>query len=239
MQNITIYLIALFLVQFAVAQNSKNITGKVVFKQNAVRDVEVINWNKKTITISDAKGIFTISASEKDSLFFLSKNHLDRKINISKSIYESATVTVQLVEKTEDLEEVQIIQNQSTGLKVTQMDIDAAVLEKRANRVENKAVYMGTIENGTDFVRIFNDVKKYFKKKKEVTTENKNKFNKYVQNNFETAYFIKNLDIKPDDIQKFIAYCNTDVEATRLVDLENILTVMDFLKTKSITFKQL
>lgn len=242
MQNITIYLIALFLVQFAVAQNAKTITGKVVFNQNGDRDVEVINWNKKTITISDTKGIFTIYASEKDSLFFLSKNHLDRKINVSKSIYESATVTVQLVEKTEDLEEVQIIQNQSFKYKFDENSFQGAKRTREATQINNPAIYKGTIDNGMDFVAIFRLIKGVFKNKnkesnKEIEVLN---FKKFVAANFDTEFFVKNLDLKPYNIPVFIAFCNADEEAAQAaVQHSNILTVIDYLQKKRASFDKL
>lgn len=242
MQKITIYLFALFLVQFAVAQNAKNITGKVLFNKNAIRDVEVINWNKKTITISDAKGIFTISASEKDSLFFLSKNHLDRKINISKSIYESATVTVQLVEKTVDLEEVQIIQNQSFKYKFDENGFQSAKRTREATQINNPAIYKGTIDNGMDFVAIFRLIQGVFKNKnkepkKEVEVLT---FKKFVAANLDTEFFVKNLNLEPYRISAFIAYCNADEEAAKVaVQHSNLLTVIDYLQKKKLSFDKL
>ena len=234
------YILCIF-TQFSISQNTVKLQGTVTFKQNAVQDVEVINWNKETITKTDSNGIFTVLVSETDSLYFLSKNHLTKKIGIKKSEFESEKMTVELTEKTINLEEIKIIQNQSTGIKVKQGDIDSAVLQKNASRPQNKSVYMGTIENGMDFVAIFKGIVSVFKKKKEEVTETKPtiSFKKFITSKFDTEYFVKTLKIKPDEISKFIAFCNEDEGSARAVEHSNILTVMDFLSKKSEAFKKL
>jgi hypothetical protein len=98
---------------------------------------------------------------------------------------------------------------------------------------------MGTINQGMDFVRIFKDLKKLLKNKSDKNEQKTIAFTKYVASNFETEYFVKNLELKPDEINKFIAFCNEDIEAPRLAELSNILTMMDFLNKKNIEFKSL
>ena len=235
------YYILLLFTQFVFSQTSKTLQGKVFFKENPVRDVEVINWNKKTITKSDANGIFYIETAENDTLYFLSKNHLDKKVNVRKVDIRSNDFKVYLVEKTIDLEELTIIQSKSAGLKVTQGDIDQTLLQKEASRPVNKSVNMGTIENGMDFVKIFKGLAKLFKNKDE---PNKLEiipvdFKKFIRSKFDTTFFVKNLNLKPDEIAKFIAYCNADDQAANIVEHSNILTVMDFLSKKSDAFKKL
>ena len=234
------YYILLLFTQIVFSQTSKTLQGKVLFKENPVRDVEVINWNKKTITKSDANGIFYIETAENDTLYFLSKNHLDKKTGIKKSDFQLDIFKVLLTEKTIDLEEITIVQNQTTGIKVTQLDIDNAVVMKSASRPENKSVDMNTIEHGANVKRMFDEVIKLFKKKDERKILAKTvDFKKYVRTKFDTEYFIKTLNLKPDEISKFIAFCNQDPEAQKMVEHSNILTVMDFLAKKNKVFKSI
>ncbi len=231
--------ILLFTAHFSFSQNSKILQGKVLFKENPLRDVEVINWNKKTITKTDADGIFYIETAENDTLYFLSKNHLDKKIGIKKSDFQLDIFKVNLTEKTVDLEEITIIKNQSIKITVKEIDRDIVKLEKSASRPENESVDMNTIKHGANVVRIFKEFFKIFKKKDEPKPIPKPAadFKKFVQSKFDTEYFVKTLNLKPDEISKFIAFCNEDAEARKVVEHSNILTAMDFLAKKNKEFK--
>ncbi len=231
--------IVLFTAHFGFSQNTKTLQGKVLFKENPLRDVEIISWNKKTITKSNAAGVFYIETEENDTLYFLSKNHLDKKIGIKTSDFQLDIFRVYLTEKTIDLEEITIVKNKSFGIKLSQAEIDGAKLQRNSSSIANKAVYMGTIENGIDFIRIFKGLVSIFKNKdnsKPIAKAEIN-FKKYVASNFNAEYFIKTLNLKPDTISKFIAFCNEDVDALKVVEHSNIFTVMDFLAKKNKDFK--
>ncbi len=239
LKKILHYCMVLFFTQFGFSQNTKTLQGKVLFKENPVRDVEIISWNKKTITKSNADGVFYIETEENDTLYFLSKNHLDKKIGIKTSDFQLDIFKVYLTEKTIDLEEITIVKNQTTGLKVTQLDIDNTVVMKNASRPENKSVDMNTIEYGADVKRIFKEFFKLFKSKDESKALSKQaiNFKKFVQAKFDTEYFVKTLNLKPDEISKFIAFCNEDIESQKVVEHSNILTAMDFLAKKNKEYK--
>lgn len=89
--------IILFSIQFGIAQ-SIEITGKVESKAN-VENIHVINKTAKRFTITDKWGNFTIPVSINDTLSFSSVQHEVKDVIISKTIFDSRTVSVILVEQ--------------------------------------------------------------------------------------------------------------------------------------------
>lgn len=192
------------------------------------------------MTSSDNNGYFTIWAKVNDELYIISKEHIDRKIVVTQKDFDN-TLIIQLSEKPIELKEVKIEAKPLGGYKVSQADIDMIKLEKQITRPVNQSVYTGEIVNGMDFIRIGKGIINLFKKKEEYSKPKQPKmaFKEYVESNFDSTFFSKTLAIKPDDIFRFMEFCDADPIAKTIADDKNKLTVMDYLIAKSKAFKKL
>ena len=83
--------------------------------QRPLESVHVINLNKVKGTITDAKGVFTITASVNDTLFFSYLGFKSQKIRITNDMFKFQGTKVALTELAYALEEVILQPYQLTG----------------------------------------------------------------------------------------------------------------------------
>lgn len=194
----------------------------------------------KKITVTDSEGSFSLLAKAGNELYFVSKNHLDRKIVLQRTDFEKE-FTIQLTPKPIELDEVKIDKNPLGKSLVTQQDLDAIKLEKQISRPVNTSVYTGEITNGLDFVRIGKGIAKLFRKKESDKEPLKPviDFKDYVKDNFQEDFYTQTLRLKHEQIFAFIEFCEADPKSKNIAQQNNPLVVMDFLMSKSQVFKKL
>jgi len=222
------------------SQTEKRINGKVVSETNALQDIDIVNITAKKVTSSDNNGYFTISAKVNDELYIISKKYIDRKIVVTQKDFDNHLIIL-MSEKPIELEEVKITGKPLGGYKVTQADIDLIKLEKQISRPVNQSVYTGEIVNGMDFVRIGKEIINLFKKKEEDKKPAKLQivFKDYVKDNFQEDFYTKTLGLKPDEIFRFLEFCDADPSAKTIANGDCKLAVMEFLLAKNKAFKKL
>ncbi len=98
-----------------------------------------------------------------------------------------------------------------------------------------------TIANGTDFVRLFKDVKKLFKKKALQKDREEKPINYYVEviNSVHTDFFSKTLQLKEEEIILFLSFCEADKNAVAILTQNDSFQLYDFLISKNKEFKSL
>jgi hypothetical protein len=224
---------------------SQTIQGRVVVNNYAVANVEIVNANSKELTVSDANGSFSITAKTNEALVFISKEHELKKIIINPKLFVKNELIVELTLKAEELNEVTITNMPSiklgTDLKWEQSKLQQYALEKRANAPKVLGVNMGGIENGMDFMQIGGFIAKLFRKEKEPKkkTPPPIAFKAFVKKNCKEDYFLKTLQLKADQIDLFLEFCDADPRSKESVATQNILTAMDFLFEKNTEFKKI
>jgi hypothetical protein len=225
---------------------SQTVKGRVVANNYAVANVEIVNANSKELTVSDANGSFSITAKTNEALVFISKEHELKKIIINPKLFIKNELIVELMLKAEELNEVTITNMPSIKLskdaKWEQAKLDQYTLEKNASKLKNPGVYDGTIENGMDIMRIGGMIFKLFTKKKDavkkVATEPID-FITLAKTNCDRRFFLETLQLKPDQIDLFLQFCENDPKSSTLLNDSNELAVMEFLLNKHIEFKKL
>ncbi|MEP6931448.1 MAG: hypothetical protein ABI850_15605, partial [Flavobacterium sp.] len=97
-----------------------------------------------------------------------------------------------------------------------------------------------TIKYGTDFVRIFKDVKKLLRKKEDVKEDviSDIAFVEYAKDNFTPDFFSKTLELKPDEIELFLMYCSNDAESKKYLKPDDKFQLIDFMVNKNKEFKK-
>jgi hypothetical protein len=196
------YLLILFVFQLANCQTEKEIKGKVLNNEIPIFKAEVINLRNQKVTKTDAQGEFVLSANLNDSLVFYAKDFVVQKIQVSQDNLNGKPITVSLVKKPYELDEVEVTQVKFP--KFTIQQIKAAHFEDdKYTSVKNPLVYDGSMPGSVNLLGLFAPVVKLFKKKSKSDYPDVS-FKDYINKHFTTEVFVNTLQIHPDDIFSFL-----------------------------------
>ncbi|MEL1242600.1 hypothetical protein [Flavobacterium flavipallidum] len=224
------------------SQNHKLLRGKVLSDNFLLQNVEVINKNTETVTKTNEKGEFILTAAINDSILFYDKNYHLKGLKLSLEDLENNNIIVSIEQKPEELKEVKIHKvsvDWEFDKKWEQLKRDEVAVYRQSKQLKNPGVYDGTITNGMDFVKIgkmlFGDK---LKRKKSATSTIE--FKDVVTNNFDENFFIETLKLKKTEIDSFLTFCNFDPESKKnIAENSNALELMDYLYQKSFEYKKL
>lgn len=231
--------------QFVIGQTNsrKSLHGQAVNTSLAIESGYVMNINANTRTFIGPNGLFDIMARPKDTLLFTGLVFQSKKIVLTEKDCAEVLFSVPLDLVNIELKEVLVhkelkvksLQGGSQGIVDTQFEDD------KQSTAKNTAMYSDqTIKYGMDFVRIFKDVKKLFRKDEEVKDEviSDIAFVEYSKDNFTADFFTKTLGLKTDEIDLFLMYCSNDPESKRYLEPEEKFQLMDFMINKNKEFKK-
>jgi hypothetical protein len=225
-----------------ISQSGKLLQGKVLSEGKAIGLVDVVNMNSKKSSTTDSEGNFSLWITAGDEIYALSKDYTDLKMVITATDLNQNPLVIKLNKKPIELEDVEIVKKSSLKVQITQGDIDAIKLSKQANALKVVNVYDGAIENGVDFVRMFIGIANWFKNKDKEKPEKPLApiaFKDYLAEHFDEAFYLTKLQLKPEEIALFIAYCEADSRAKPLAERQDVLAMADFLFQKKEEFKNL
>lgn len=236
--------VSLFAYQFSFSQNEELIIGKVFNQNRPIPDVDVINFNTKEQTTTNQFGNFSITAKTNDLLVFTSKTYELKKIIVNQKHYDKNNFFVYLNLKPEELEEVVITKMPTIKLSndksYEQEKLQKIAIEKAATRPQT-GIYDGRIANGANILGIASMILDILGKEKEPRKEPapKIEFIALAKNTCDQIFFTEKLKLKPDQIDLFLQFCETDPHSKNLIKNHNILSMMDFLSAKNIEFQKL
>lgn len=239
-----IFVLCLFC-QFIVGQTNsrKSLHGQVVNSSLPIETGYVMNINAKIRTYIGSKGLFDILARPKDTLLFTGLAFQSKKIVLTEKDCAETILFIPLDLVNIELKEVLVHKD----LKINSLDgglqrfVDMQFEDDKQSTAKNTAMYSNqTIKYGTDFVRIFKDVKKLLRKDKEVEEEviSDIAFVEYSKDNFTPDFYIKTLGLKEDEIDLFLMYCSNDSESKRHLKTDQKFELMDFMINKNKDFKK-
>ena len=225
-------------IQMGFAQQTVKLQGKVFANNEALPKVEIVNENKKTLAVSDDKGNFDIVVSERDVVFFILKKYEEKKILVTKQIMNLKEWNVALQTKSIDLDEIKIIGDKKEILKVNYNAVSEIKIAKDAAKPQN-GIYTGQITNGADFIEIGRMIGRLFGAGKKKNTDKKTEidFEKKIKSKYDTLFFIKTLNLKVEQIDKFLTFCRIDENAIAVAGSQNELEIIDFLIKKRAEFE--
>ena len=238
-------LIACLFCQLIIGQTNsrKPLHGQVVNSSLPIETGNVMNINANTRTFIGANGLFDILARPKDTLLFTGMAFQSKKIVLAEKDFVGALFSVSLDFVNVELKEVLVhkelkvksLQGGSQGIVDMQFEDDNQSTAKNSTMYSNQ-----TIKYGTDFVRIFKDVKKLLRKDKEVEEEvvSDIAFVAYSKDNFTPDFFTKTLGLKEDEIDLFLMYCSNDSESKKHLKTDQKFELMDFMINKNKEFKK-
>lgn len=245
MKNKLGILVVCLFCQIVVGQNNsrKSLHGQVVNASLAIESGYVMNVNANVRTFIGSGGLFDIMARPKDTLLFTGMAFQSKKIVLTEKDCAEILFSVPLDLINNQLKEVLVHKD----LKVkalqggSQSIVDMQFEDDKQSTAKNIAMYSDqTIKYGTDFVRIFKDVKKLFRKDEGVKDEviSDIAFVEYSKANFTPDFFTKTLGLREDEIDLFLMYCSNDSESKKHLKPEEKFELMDFMVNKNIEFKK-
>ncbi|KQB40524.1 hypothetical protein [Flavobacterium aquidurense] len=244
MKNKLGILVVCLICQVVLGQNSrKPLHGQAVNNTLAIESGYVMNINANVRTFIGTNGLFDIMARPKDTLLFTGLAFQSKKIILTEKDCAEVLFSVPLNLVSNELKEVLVhkdlkVKSLSGG---SQKIVDMQFEDDKQSTAKNTVMYSDqTVKYGTDFVRIFKDVKKLLSKNDEVKEEviSDMAFIEYSRANFQPDFFTKTLGLKDDEIELFLMYCSNDPESKRHLDPDQKFELMDFLITKNKEFKK-
>jgi len=100
-----LFFLGLILTSFYSHGQTIEILGRLESKTN-IENIHVINKTAQVFTITDKKGLFTITAKLNDTLKFSSVQHKLKEVIVSKEIISTKAIFVKLDEQINELDEV-------------------------------------------------------------------------------------------------------------------------------------
>ncbi|WP_456312821.1 hypothetical protein [Pseudomonas shirazensis] len=228
--------------QLSISQTEKLLHGRVFSNNYSLDKVEVINKTAKTSTRTNKMGEFSIVVQPKDSLLFFAKDYLFTRLKIAQENIDQNNITVNMNIKAEELNEVVVTNINFDKISTSQQNVDDIKFAKDNTSLQKyTGVYDGTIANGMDFTRMGTGLINLFKKDKEEVKKKTEEtvFKKLIAASIPRDFFIKDLKLKPEQVDLFIEFCDADPRSAKLIENNNILTTMDFLYAKNEVFKKL
>ncbi|WP_306350310.1 carboxypeptidase-like regulatory domain-containing protein [Flavobacterium sp. '19STA2R22 D10 B1'] len=239
MKTRLIAIVLFFISQIGFSQTEKSIQGKVMYGNYPIRGIEVINSTSRKIVTTNNLGIYIIDVKEGDVLVFASLGYEYQSVTLTKDDIAKNNLMISLTEKAEKLDEVVISKKNIDEVERynSQIIVDQKYIDDKQSSLKNKFINDGTIEDGTDLVRLGKDIIKFFKKNKK-KGESIN-FKEVAANTYDKTFYTGALNLKPEEINLFLEYCSADPKSKTIFNNNDILKGMDFLIAKNTEFKQL
>ena len=235
-KSIMILMLFMSIGTWAQTATRTNLHGRVVNDSTKIENVIVFNTNaRKGAIIKD--GFFDIDAKVKDTLVFSSMTFKIKKIVLQENDF-SGELVVRLTTFINLLNEVKINNKKYSPVQEnTQTYVDRQYIDDEQSHLKNANVYDGQTP-GINFVRLFKDVVKLFKKKnpKKIDYFADVSFTELVLNKIKYNYFINTLKLKDEEVRLFLVFCENDNQAQNLSRYKTSFELMDFLYNKNKEF---
>jgi hypothetical protein len=236
--------IILFLVaQYCLGQTQgrKSLHGQVINDSIAVENGYVFNLNSKTSTFISTNGFFDILAKPKDTLLITSLAFKSQKMILGDIDFREKLYVVKTELLNNQLKEVIINKKIMPKISGSQEIVDMKFFDDEQSSPLNRTMPYYGIENGADFGRIAKLIVGLFKKrngeKQPVIPDEI--FMDRIQRDFKPEFFKNALKLKPEEVNLFLIYCDTDDKAKTILRSNDRFKIMDFLITKNLEFKNI
>lgn len=201
------YFFILFLVTLQMySQNERILLHGIIFSDSLTIDnVNIVNKSTSKGAVSNKVGKFKIFVRENDVLQFSNIQYKTKKITINKTHIQKKVLEIDLIQKTNELDEV-IVQNMAKKLGLPNADkIPLEPTERKIN-FYNKGGMVNQL-----YGILSGDMKKLKTLQRRLDEDKRlldNKVNvQIIRNHFTDDYFINTLQIPLEHIDGLIAYC--------------------------------
>ena len=235
MNKLISFVIIILISTFGFSQERKILRGKVMYKNIAVPNENVINATTEVVTSTDNNGEFEIMAGKGDILAFSAVNYKFKTVNITEEILNNNRLVVEVNEKVTELDEVVVtpedrerfIEMKEEEFKKTDYEAD------ESTQVINTALPESVrgMEHGINFVNIFRAIVKS-QKEEETPIEKRIKVSQVLRQVYDDEFFVVDLKIPQDKIDDFLFYVDNKIPYESLIQ-ENDFALIDSLVNHS------
>ena len=249
-----------FLAQTSWAQIVERVEVKGIVSANNgdVFAVTVYNTATKKGTTTNEKGEFKIKVGVNDVLEIASLLFHDFNVAITQDEIDARSIQVYMIELVNNLDEVVIIKDGLTGfldhdvaqVKVFNTNIDFSfggvdldkydLSDDYKSAANNIITRQGQYYNMADLSEIAKLVGELFTSKKKTCyniEEDVVYLNKlHLKDKYDYKFYAENFKIPPHKVEAFIAYVEDDIFSKVLLIKKKELYLLEYLKTKSVTF---
>lgn len=229
------------IVQISFSQTETVYKGKILCNNFPIENIEIINLNSEKSVFSNNAGEFSIPAKSEDILVFASKLYDYKRISVQLEYLNNHIQIILLIKKPEELKEVIVTKMKWQHIGSDKNASNQIALDKMQSQIKNPFIYDGSITNGPDLIKIGKLIIDLFKKDKtEVKKEIPEiQFYELAKNKNYQEYYSKSLNLKPEEIELFLQFCDADPKSKIVAQNNNSLAMMDFLFAKNLEFKKL
>ena len=240
-QNKFVVFLLILSIKISFSQTEAVYKGKVLCDNFPIENVELINLNTEKSAFSNNTGEFSIAAKPKNIIVFASKFYEVKRIAVLPENLNNPLQVISLIKKPEELNEVIVKKINWKPIGSDKNASNQIALDKMQSQIKNPFIYDGSITNGMDFNKIGRLLIDLFKKDKtEVKKEIPEiKFYELAKNKNYQEYYSKSLNLKPEEIELFLQFCDADPKSKIVAQNNNSLVMMDFLFAKNLEFKKL
>jgi len=232
-------------------ENYALISGKIISSNNSVGNVNIVNLNSKTGTVSNDIGEFELIVSLNDTLLFSSIEYERRKIKMTGNFIKYKRILVELIPSVNELDEIYIeglTGNLNYDINKVPNDtlpkhsflINPGDLKKRLpfdTKGQKKAPYVGSFPPSSGGVPI-PDARYEAEQRLKREISRKKQFPIKIRKELGIAFFTENLRIPEEQIDNFLAYCefrNIIAEYYK----NNLLKVIQILREESKSYHEI
>jgi hypothetical protein len=229
------------IVQISFSQSETVYKGKILCNNFPIGNIEIININSEKSAFSNSAGEFSIPAKSEDTVVFASKLYEYKRISVQSEYLNNIIQIISLIKKPEELKEVIVTKMKWQHIGSDKNASNQIALDKMQSQIKNPFIYDGSITNGPDLIKIGKLIIDLFKKDKtEVKKEIPEiRFYELSKNKNYQEYYSKSLNLKPEEIELFLQFCDADPKSKIVAQNNNSLAMMDFLFAKNLEFKKL
>jgi hypothetical protein len=236
-----VFFFLFLIVQISFSQSETVYKGKILCNNFPIENIEIINLNSEKSVFSNNSGEFSIPAKSEDIIVFASKLYEYKRISVLPEYLYNCIQIILLIKKPEELKEVIVTKMKWQHIGSDKNASNQIALDKMQSQIKNPFIYDGSITNGLDFIKIGKLIIDLFKKDKtEVKKEIPEiQFYELAKNKNYQEYYSKSLNLKPEEIELFLQFCDADPKSKIVTQNNNSLAMMDFLFAKNLEFKKL
>lgn len=219
-------------------QERKPIKGQLLYKNTKVVAANVVNNTAQTNTITDSDGMFEIEVAVGDEIIFSSVQYQIRAVKVTPEIIQKNRMVVSVEENIRELREVVVTtEDVERFLDLKEEEFKGFDYERdKSSKLVNRAVRDQVLTNGLDFVNIGKLLAKAFAGK---TQEEKLRMkpSEVLPLVFEDRFFIKDLQLKKEEVIGFLEYVDGQMKTAALLKKEKQFQLIDYLINMSKEYK--
>ncbi len=216
-------------------------------------DLNIVNISLQRGTITSKDGKFTIEARLQDTINISAVQYEARQFVVNETMFNRGKISLYLIPKITELDQVNISNVELTGdiykdvgsttykVKINPSDLGIPENTAPPRTIEERRYYTAVTSGaGIPLDGLINAITgrlKMLKKHIEIS-----RFEKLVQESrytFSDSIYMKELNIKQENIEDFVYYTFEDPKAKVLVDNDNALGLLEFMMEKSATYNAL